>query len=191
MPMEGNKFKPKLDFSRIEGMTGKEVLESLTADERQYFIELVKGSLRPEHFAALKEDELNQEIITHILIEASCTQFEFFNCFITKDTADFIRRQAEYHGTSEGLTLENLLECKSVRDPELGAVLSIMNINYILKDQTKEQKMRAMFVIAGTLVSHIIEAGNYTIDEALNETVNNFNEFRRIVDDIKIKENED
>lgn len=188
--MVGNGFKPKLDFSKIEDMTGKDVLKGLTVDERQYFVEKVKSSTPPEQFKALTEDELNTLIITHILFEAGCSEFEFFNCFITKKTANFIRRQAEYYGTNEGLTLENLLECCSVKDPELAAVLSIMNINHITKDQTDEQKIRAMFIVAGALINHIINIGKYTLDEALHETENNFHEFRRVVDAIN-KANEE
>lgn len=69
--------------------------------------------------------------------------------------------------------------------PELAAVLSIMNINHTIKNKNEEKQIRTMFIIAGALISSIVNTNKYTVDEAVNKAVENLNEFRRIVDDMK------
>lgn len=108
-----------------------------------------------------------------------------------KKTADFIRCQAKHYGISKGMALENMLDGCPVDEPDLGAVLSVINVEFILKNQTEEQKTQAMFIVAGALLQYIIETNKYTVDEALEETVKNLHEFRRIVNDISKKANEE
>lgn len=123
-------------------------------------------------------------------MEESRLSFEFFSSIISKESADFIRRQAKHHGISEGQALENLISTNRVNDPELAAVLGMMHISHLIKNQSIEQKNRAMFIIAGALIGNIVNTNKYVLKEAVDETIKNLNEFRRIVDNMKNEKDE-
>lgn len=174
----------KLDFNKVEIETGKEVIENIDEEERKYLIECVKNCMCSEDFEGLTENELYNEIAVYLLLKEVYSKYEFFICRLSKRTANFLRRQAEMHGISTGRALENLLDGYPVDDPEDSAIMGVMNVNYITKKQTEEQKIRANFIIAGALINDIIETGKYTTDEALHETAKNLHEFKRIIEDI-------
>lgn len=180
---------PPVDFSKYEGKTGREILDSLTNEQKERYINRIKDLLPPERFESLTESQLNSEIIWEFIIEAACSHLEIFKCVMSKETADFIYAQAEHYGISVSCALEGLIDADSVMDPELAAVLSIMNIENALKNLNEKKQIRSMFIIVGALINEIMKAKKYTFDETTAEAAKYLNEFRKIVD--KMKKNED
>lgn len=102
-------LKSKLAIKKIECLTGEEILQTLTKEEKEYIIGCVKNIMSSGQFEAMTENELYDNIVLYIIDSKIYDDFGFFTYCISKQTADFIHRQAELHGIDDGLALESLI----------------------------------------------------------------------------------
>lgn len=71
----------QIDYTKFYGKTGKEVLEMLTDEERQYFIERVKDSMPPGYFETLTKEQIDYEIVMDIVCRAAAKAPEIQKAF--------------------------------------------------------------------------------------------------------------
>lgn len=130
------KPETKLKLCRIEGKTEREILANLTDNERRYFTKIIRRSMPLAKFFSLSQNELNREIVLRIIISEACSDIEFFECIISKENADFIRRHSRYQGINEGQYINQLIKFRCAKDPKVRDFEKIRNmINEVKKNK--------------------------------------------------------
>lgn len=72
-----------------------------------------------------------------------------------------------------------------VDDPELAAVSCKMDLEYMIQNQSEDEKIKTMLIIAAAMADDVISTGKYTFDEVVSKILENSGEIRRIVDRMK------
>ncbi len=72
-----------------------------------------------------------------------------------------------------------------VDDPELAAVSCKMDLDYMIQNQSEDEKIKTMLIIAAAMTDDIISTGKYTFDEVINEIRANSGAIRRIINRMK------
>ncbi len=72
-----------------------------------------------------------------------------------------------------------------VDDPEIAAVSCKLDLDCMTQNQSEDEKIKTMLIIAAAMADDVTSTGKYTFDEVVNEIRANSGAIRRIVNRMK------
>lgn len=76
-------------------------------------------------------------------------------------------------------------------NPELAAVSSVMDLEFAIRNQSEDDQIKTMLIIAAAMTDNIIGTGKYTFDGIMNEIRKNQGIVKRIIDRMKEEDDEE